>query len=392
MATKTGLDNLIAENFSPLRGHKVGLLCNQASISGEYLHAIQLFYEAHREGKFQLKALFGPQHGIWGHTQDNMIEWESFQDPDFGIPVYSLYGETRQPTPNMLRDIDILVVDLQDVGSRYYTFIWTLALCLKACAENEVKMLVLDRPNPLNGVALEGPLIEENYRSFVGLYPIPVRHGMTIGEIATYLNGEFQLGARLSVQKMSNWKRTYFFNETGLPWGMPSPNVPIWETTLVYPGMCLFEGTNISEGRGTTRPFEIFGAPWLDCWQLTESLNKLNLPGVFFRPYQFQPTFNKFSGELCQGAFIHVTDPSKFKPFRTGLALLQKITQLSGELFHWKAPPYEYEYQKLPFDILVGNSWIRKFLVEQVGIAEIENKWQIELEEFSRLREKYLLY
>ncbi len=392
MRTFSGLDILIQENFAPLKGKSVGLLCNQASISRNYRHAIELFFQAHREGFLYLRALFGPQHGIWGHTQDNMIEWYDFQDPELGIPVYSLYGETRKPTPEMLKNMDTLVIDLQDVGSRYYTFIWTVALCLEACAENGVEVLILDRPNPLNGETLEGPLIEDDYRSFVGLYPVPVRHGLTIGEMALFLNSEFNLGARLSIQKMTDWKRSLMFNETGLPWGIPSPNMPFWKTALVYPGMCLLEGTNISEGRGTTRPFEIFGAPWLNCWKLTKTLNDLKLPGVYFRPFQFQPTFNKFAGELCQGAFIHVTDPCIFQPFRTGLVLIQNLIRFSGDQFQWKSPPYEYEYHKLPFDILSGNSWIRAALMEGMNIEEMENNWRSDLQKFFSIRKKYLLY
>jgi uncharacterized protein YbbC (DUF1343 family) len=254
----------------------------------------------------------------------------------------------------MLQDIDVLLIDLQDVGARYYTFIWTLYLCMRACARRGVQVVVLDRPNPINGISVEGPVIEKGYESFVGLHPIPVRHGKTIGELATQFRDEAFPDCKLSILPMRNWKRAMWFDETGLPWVMPSPNMPTLETAMVYPGMCLFEGTNISEGRGTTRPFEIFGAPFINAEALCHELNGLRLPGVFFRENHFQPTFQKFAGQLCGGAQIHVLDRGVYRSFQTGVEIIRCIRRLYPEGFAWKQPPYEYEQEKLPIQILLG--------------------------------------
>ncbi|NOX38724.1 MAG: DUF1343 domain-containing protein [Calditrichaeota bacterium] len=389
---QTGLDILQRQSFRHLKQRAVGLLCNQASINHQLIHILDVFYPASQQGYFSLKAIFGPQHGLWGHTQDNMIEWEGYTDPHTGIPIYSLYGQHRKPTPEMLKGLDLMVVDLQDVGARYYTFIWTLALVMEACQEQGIAVLVLDRPNPIGGEQIEGPILHMDFRSFVGLYPIPVRHGMTIAEIARYLQQEFFPELTLEILPMEGWKRRYYFDDTGLTWAMPSPNVPIWETTLVYPGMCLLEATNLSEGRGTTRPFEIFGAPWMDGRDFARRLNQLGLPGIFFRPVEFQPTFNKFQGDVCGGCFMHVTDRQQFKPFLTTLAILRETIRLYPEHFQWKSPPYEYEYEKMPFDILVGNGDLRRQLMEQVSLEEIEASWQSELEAFRKRRHQWLLY
>ncbi|MHB2154770.1 exo-beta-N-acetylmuramidase NamZ family protein [Calditrichota bacterium GD2] len=389
---QTGLDVLIAENFALLKNKKVGLLCNQASIASDFRHAIERFKEGHQKGRFELKALFGPQHGLFGHTQDNMIEWEGYVDHYSGATVYSLYGEHRKPTPQMLENIDVLVVDLQDVGARYYTFIWTMALCMEACSENDVQMVVLDRPNPIGGWQVEGPWLNMDFKSFVGWHPLPVRHGLTIGEVAVYLKERFYPAVQLKVVQLKNWRRSMYFDETGLPWGMPSPNMPTVDTAVVYPGMCLLEATNISEGRGTTRPFEIFGAPWMDHWQFSARMNELGLPGVHFRPLEFQPTFNKYHGEVCRGCFIHVYDRSQFKPFLTTIALLRETIQLYGSFFQWKNPPYEYEYHKMPFDILVGNDWLRPMLEQGAPLLEMEVKWQNERAPHSSEIEEVRLY
>ncbi len=392
MKMLSGLDVLEMSEFQPLSGKKVALLCNQASVSKNLEHAIDLFYKAHQRGIFQLKALWGPQHGLFGHTQDNMIEWQSYPDPRTGLPVFSLYGEHRKPTPKMLEGIDCLVVDLQDVGSKYYTFIWTLAHCLEAAAEHGIEVVVPDRPNPLGGTQVEGTFLNENYRSFVGLYPLAIRHGMTIGEIARYLAERYLPDSRLKVVKMNGWQREMYFEDTGLPWAMPSPNMPLPQTALVYPGMCLLEATNLSEGRGTTRPFEIFGAPYLNGWQFAESLKRHSLPGVVFRPIEFQPTFQKHAGQVCQGCFIHVTDRRKFKPFLTGIAIIREAFLAYPEQFAWKQPPYEYEYQKMPFDILVGNGWLREMIESGADLSEMEARWQQESEEFSHIRQSFLMY
>ncbi len=391
MNVQTGLDVLQSTEFAGLKGKRVGILCHQASIDRRFQHIMDVFLDAQARNLITVKAVFGPQHGLWGHTQDNMIEWQSFTDPRTGLPVYSLYGETRKPLPEMLDGLDAMVIDLQDVGARYYTFIWTMALTMEACAEQGIEVWVLDRPNPI-GRALEGPLQEENFLSFVGLKPILPRHGMTIGEIARWLQSEYYPQLNLQVVSMKNWAPDMYFEATGLPWAMPSPNMPTVETAVVYPGMCLLEGTNLSEGRGTTRPFEIFGAPWMDGWHIAEKLNEYELPGVYFRPIEFQPTFQKYGGEVCQGCFIHVTDRKAFKPFLTGVAVIREAIQCYPDKFRWKEPPYEYEYHKLPIDILLGSKTLRQRIEHLESLESLEASWQPDEKTFSEIRENYILY
>jgi uncharacterized protein YbbC (DUF1343 family) len=392
VTVKTGLEKLIESDFSFLRGKKIGLLCNQASIDSHFTHIIDTLKKSEKKFQFSLSSVFGPQHGLWSHTQDNMIEWQGFHDKKTGMPVYSLYGEYRKPTPEMLKGLNALVIDLQDVGSRYYTFIWTMALCMEACQEAEIEIVVLDRPNPIGGLQVEGPLLDENYRSFVGWHSLPVRHGLTIGEIAQYFKRQFYPDLLLQVVPMQGWKREMYFEDTGLPWGVPSPNMPVPETALVYPGMCLIEATNISEGRGTTRPFEIFGAPWIEGWKFSQHLNSLKLPGAHFRPLQFKTTFNKYQGEVCEGCFVHVTDRKSFKPFLTGIAGILETVRLYSDEFEWKRPPYEYEYEKMPFDILVGNNWIRDMINNLSTFKEIEAGWEKETSLFLKIHSEYFLY
>jgi uncharacterized protein YbbC (DUF1343 family) len=336
-----------------LRGARIGALLHPASVSSTLEHASRVL-ERHNNDLFRLAAFLGPQHGFLGQTQDNMAEWKSYEDPRLRIPVYSLYAEHREPTSEMLEDIDVLLVDLQDVGARYYTFIWTMYLCMRACEQRGVAVVVLDRPNPINGVTTEGPMLNANYKSFVGMHPIPVRHGRTIGELAQQFRDEAFPKCRLKILPMKNWEREMWFDQTGLPWVMPSPNMPTLDTATVYPGMCLLEGTNISEGRGTTRPFEIFGAPFIDAQRVCGELNKLKLRGVFFRENYFQPIFHKFAGELCGGAQLHVIDRETFQPFITGLQIIRRIREIYHEQFQWKQPPYEYEWKRLPIEILIG--------------------------------------
>jgi len=334
-------------------GARIGALLHPASVSAKLEHTSRIL-ERHNGDLFRLAVFFGPQHGFLGQTQDNMVEWKSYQHPRLGVPVYSLYGEHREPMAEMLEGLDVLLVDLQDIGARYYTFIWTLYLCMRACEKRGVEVVVLDRPNPINGVTTEGPVLDLNYKSFVGMHPIPVRHGKTIGELAQQFRKEAFPECRLSILPMKNWQRAMWFDETGLPWVMPSPNMPTPETAMVYPGMCLLEGTNISEGRGTTRPFEIFGAPFIDAETLCHELNGSKLPGVFFRENYFQPTFHKFAGELCGGAQLHVTNRETFRPFTTGVEIIKRIRKIYGGQFQWKQPPYEYEWKHLPIEILIG--------------------------------------
>jgi uncharacterized protein YbbC (DUF1343 family) len=344
------LDEIWPEKF---RGARVGALLHPASVSSGLEHASKILERG--DGKqWRLRAFFGPQHGYLGQTQDNMIEWQGYEHPRLGIPVHSLYGEHREPTPEMLENLDVFLIDLQDVGARYYTFIWTMFLCLRACEERGLPVVVLDRPNPINGLTTEGPVLNPAYRSFVGLHPLPVRHGKTIGEVAKLFCEEVFPRCRLTVLPMKGWEREMWFDETGLPWVMPSPNMPTLDTAAVYPGMCLLEGTNISEGRGTTRPFELFGAPFIDAETLTQQLNQLQLPGAYFRAAWFQPAFQKFAGEICGGAHLHVADRDRFRPFQTGLEIIRTLRRLYPESFAWKQPPYEYEFERLPIEILLG--------------------------------------
>jgi len=385
---KSGIDLFEKALDKKFHGLKAGLLIHPASVNRKLIYTKEVLLNTK---KIKVSAFFGPQHGIFGNTQDNMIEWEGFIDKSTGLPVYSLYGKTRKPTSEMLKDIDILIIDLQDVGARYYTFIWTMALCMESC-EGKIPLIVLDRVNPIGGIITEGPLLKKNFTSFVGLHPLPVRHGMTIGEIALYFKDNFYPKVDLTVISLKNWKRKSWFNETGLHWVMPSPNMPTLDTATVYPGMCLLEGTILSEGRGTTRPFEIFGAPFIEPEKLVKRLNEFKLKGVFFRPLYFTPTFNKFSGQLCGGVQIHVIDRKKFKPFKTAVAILLTIKELYPEINIWREPPYEYEFEKLPFDILSGSDRLRKDIEEGKSLKDMEYWWNDELESFRKIREKYLIY
>jgi len=340
-----------------LGGARVGLLAHQASILPDlsYLPDRLLDHPAVR-----LVALFGPEHGLAGAAQDQVGVGRSVYR---GAPVCSLYGKTEadlQPTPESLAGIDTLVVDLQDVGARYYTFIYTMAYCLEACAAAGKRVIVCDRPNPLNGVAVEGPVLEPAFASFVGRFPLPVRHGKTIGELARQWNREQGWNAELLVLPCSGWDRRMWFDETGLPWAPPSPNMPTLDTATVYPGGCLVEGTNLSEGRGTTRPFEIAGAPWLDGRALAAELNALALPGVHFRPISFVPTFHKFAARTCEGVFVHVVDRDAFRPFDAYLHLIAAARRQSRRDFAWRTEPYEFVSDRLAFDLLCGTDRIRR--------------------------------
>jgi uncharacterized protein YbbC (DUF1343 family) len=386
---KTGLELLSISERNLLKGARLGLLVHPASINYLLNHTADLLIK--KKG-LKVTTLFGPQHGIYGETQDNMVEWEGFHDDRTGLRVFSLYGKYRKPTEEMLEYVDLIVVDLQDCGARYYTYIWTLYLVMEAAAEFDKRVVVLDRPNPINGMDLEGPILEDEFRSFVSLYPLPPRHGMTIGELTLLFSEEAGLKPAPTIIKMEGWERKMFFEETGLPWVMPSPNMPSLSTALVYPGMCILEGTNLSEGRGTTRPFEMFGAPWIVPWTLTKELNSKELDGVSFRPLKFIPTFQKFKDELCGGVQLHVQDRKTFRPFLTSVAILQGVKNLYPEQFRWKNPPYEYEREKLPFDILAGSDRIRLQIEDNTPLKDIEKSWSEELETFRKKREKYLLY
>lgn len=371
-------------------GAGAGLLLHPASLNRKLEHAVDCF---RNYGKVELNALFGPQHGIRGETQDNMVEWKGFRDKGTGLPVYSLYSSTRKPKKLMLKDIDVLVIDMQDVGSRYYTFIWTMELCMQVCSELGKSVVVLDRPNPLGGMIIEGPVLDMDFTSFVGQRPLPVRHGMTIGEIGGYLKNEFYPSLDYHVVAVKGWTRSMWFDETDLPWIMPSPNMPTLDTAIVYPGMCLLEGTEVSEGRGTTRPFEIFGAPFVDPDILVKKLDEIKLPGVKFRPVNFEPTFQKYAGRLCGGAQIHVTNRNSFKPFKTGVAIIKAVHDLYPKDFKWKQPPYEYETEKMPVDILAGTDRLRNDIEKGTPLGQMEEWWKEQCLEFNRkFRKKYLIY
>jgi uncharacterized protein YbbC (DUF1343 family) len=386
---KLGLDVLCDSRLDLLDGSRVGLIVNPASINPRFEHAADLFQQHPR---INLTALFGPQHGIRGETQDNMIEWQSFRDMRTGVPAYSLYGETRKPTSEMLAGVDVLVFDVQDVGTRIYTFVYTMALAMEAARECGKRFIVLDRPNPIGGVKIEGNVLEPAFQSFVGMFPIPMRHGMTVGELALMFNRHFGIGCELDVVKMDGWRRSMWYEDTGLPWVLPSPNIPTIDTTVVYPGSVIFEGTNVSEGRGTTRPFEILGAPYIDPDELMAELKKEQLPGIVFRPLHFQPTFHKHSGKVCGGIQIHVTDRGLFKPVITGVAVIGAIHRLYPEHCEWNQPPYEYVYDKLPFDVINGSSRLREQIEAGTPVPQIEESWREDVNEFVERRKEYLSY
>jgi uncharacterized protein YbbC (DUF1343 family) len=392
MPTLSGLDVLAGEGFGALAGKTIGLVCNQATVDREYRHILDLVLPHHRSGRLTLSAIFGPQHGLFGHTQDNMIEWEGGGKSRWDAPIHSLYGANRAPSPDLIEPLDLLVIDLPDIGSRYYTFLWTTALCLKTCEQTGTPVLILDRPNPIGGLSCEGPVLDPEFASFVGLYPLPTRHGMTLGEVATHLGRTYFPKATVKVQTVREWSRSDFLDDTDLPWVMPSPNMPTLDTAFVYPGGCLLEGTNLSEGRGTTRPFEIFGAPFVNGWSLSANLNELQMPGCHFRPIQFQPTFQKHAGQICEGSFLHVTDRRAFEPVLTFIAILQETLRQDREGFRWNDPPYEYEEVKLPFDILAGNLWIRHAIEGLTPIAEIRERLMAECEAFRATRAESFLY
>jgi uncharacterized protein YbbC (DUF1343 family) len=388
-AMKLGLELIMESRLDLVAGSRVGLIANPASVNSEVVHAADLFW---KHPGIRLTVLFGPQHGIRAETQDNMIEWQSFREKRTGLPALSLYGETRKPTREMLSDVDVLVFDVQDIGTRVYTFIYTMALAMESAGECSKRFVVLDRPNPIGGAHIEGNILEPDFESFVGMFPIPMRHGMTIGELALLFNKEFGIECDLEVVRMDGWNRAMWHDQTGLPWVLPSPNMPTLDTATVYPGCVFLEGTNISEGRGTTRPFEILGAPFVDPYELIASLQNLRLPGVHFRPLYFQPTFHKFAGETCGGIQVHVTDRNAFKPVITGLAVISAIHDLWPADFKWKEPPYEYVLDKPPFDVIAGTHRLRGLIETGASLADIEAGWAEGLGRFAELRAKYLLY
>ena len=372
-----------------LRGRTIGIVCNPASIDAQFRHVIDRLTDA----GVHVGAIFGPQHGFRSDLQENMIESPHGEDALRGVRVYSLYSETRTPTPEMLRGLDALVIDLQDVGTRIYTYIYTMANCLTAAAAQHLPVVVCDRPNPIGGHLVEGPMLFEGFTSFVGQYPIPMRHGMTIGELARMFNEHFGIGAKLEVVAMQGWTRAQWWDETGIPWVLPSPNIPTFESAIVYPGAVLFEGTNVSEGRGTTKPFELCGAPWVTSPErFAADLNARQLPGVVFRPHAFEPVFHKHAGTLCGGCQIHVTNRETFRAVETGVALIEAFRATAPGQFAWREPPYEYEYTIPPIDILYGSAALREGLEGGAHTDTLARTWPGDCAGFLAAREGFLLY
>jgi len=407
---KLGVEVFLERYLDLVKGRKVGLITNPTGVNSNIENTIDLFFDNPR---IDLVALYGPEHGVRGNFQPGeyvpfYID-KRYDIPEYNIPVFSLYGQSRKPEKGMLEKIDeymrsfdsteagkipegamvenieVMIFDIQDVGTRIYTYVGTMAYCMQTCGEMGIDFIVLDRPNPINGVILEGPILEyPEYSSFVGLYPYPVRHGMTVGELARLFNDKFiEKKVNLTVIPMQGWKREMWYDETNLPWVIPSPNMPTLKTAIVYPGQVFLEGTNISEGRGTTKPFEVFGAPWIDGYTLMKRLNALNLPGVRFREAWFKPTFSKYKGESCGGAQVHIVDREDYRPFETCLYIIKTVMEMYPEHFE-----FHLDY----FDKIMGTSKVREALEKGIEVQEIVGSYNKQLNEFSELRKPYLLY
>ncbi|MGZ9817352.1 exo-beta-N-acetylmuramidase NamZ family protein [Peribacillus simplex] len=375
-----GIEVLLKDEKNVLSGKKVGLITNPTGIDSKLTSIVDLLND---DPDINLTALFGPEHGVRGDAQAG-ASVEYYIDEKTGLPVYSLYGKTKKPTPEMLKDVEVLVFDIQDVGTRYYTYIYTMAYAMEAAKENDIPFIVLDRPNPQGGESVEGPVLEPEFSSFVGLYPIPLKHGMTVGELATLFNKEFKIGADLRVIKMKGWKRDMDYDDTGLPFVLPSPNMPTVSTTFVYPATGLIEGTNVSEGRGTTKPFELIGAPYINSDELAGKLNALRLPGVKFRAASFTPTFSKHAGKLSHGVEIYITDREEFKAVPTGLHIIKTIQDLY---------PGDFEFLAANnFNLLIGNGWVMSRIEEGSSVNEIMKEYQVKQDSFKKVRKNYLLY
>jgi len=382
----TGIDCHLAAGLPLLRGQRVGLLTNPSGVACDLRPTRRLLLD---DSLCHLAALFSPEHGIDAVIDDAASVPETTYGPR-RIPAYSLYGQTLRPTPDMLRGLDLIAVDIQDVGVRFYTYVWTLSYVLEAAASAGLPVIVFDRPNPIDGVHVEGPALLPQYASFIGRWPIPLRHGMTIGELARWMNARLQPPAALTVVPMSGWRRAMTWPDTGLLWVPPSPGLPTFDAVQMYPGVCLIEGTNLSEGRGTPLPFQVVGAPWIDADALADALNAAHLPGVRFRPAHFTPLAGKWQGEVCQGAQGHVFAPAVFEPLRAGLTLVATIRRLYPREFAWL--PQSWEGAHPHFDLLMGNAWVRAMLDDDRPIDEILARAQSEVEAFVRERQPFLLY
>lgn len=388
---QTGLETLIHDFPEKIRGARIGVVCHPASVDAELRHALDLLQAVGA----QITAIFGPEHGARGEAQDMEGVADLALDPRLKVPVHSLYGSTvdsLKPRLEQLAGLDALVIDLQDVGARYYTFVWTMALCMEAAGQAGVRVVVCDRPNPINGVTMEGNLIKTGFESFVGLHPVPNRHGLTPGEIARYVYQQRGVQCELEVVPMRGWRRDMYFAETGLPWIYPSPNMPTVDTALVYPGMCLVEATQLSEGRGTCRPFEVAGAPGIDPEALAADLARHPLPGCQFRPLYFRPQFQKQAGNTCGGVQIHITDYHRFDSYAVGVGFLQSVKRVAPEVFVWRAKPYEFVADIPAIDLLAGDDRLRLALENDGDLANLATEWQQERATFAELRREYLLY
>jgi len=390
MRTTFGIDRLIADPGKYLKGKRFALLVNQSSISsdGRYL------FEALGAQGYKAEKIFAPEHGLFGTEQDQITVADEV-DAFTGLKAVSLYGQTKEelkPRSDDLEGIDALVVDIQDIGCRYYTYAYTMAFCIEACAARGIEVIVCDRPNPLGGVVVEGNVVHPGFESFVGAYPLAVRHALTIGEVARFLNATQKWQAKLTIVELQNWRREQLYPTTGGLWSQPSPNMPTFDTTVVYPGTCLFEATNVSEGRGTTRPFEIIGAPFVDPKEYAAALNAQKLPGVYFRPLYFKPTFHKFKDEACGGVFVHVTDVTVFESFYTGLAMVKTAHDLYPNEFDWRHEPYEYVTDKLAIDILSGSAQFRLNVERDESLADYRNAYIGEARDFHKQAVDFSLY
>jgi uncharacterized protein YbbC (DUF1343 family) len=384
-----GIEKLLTEKIALLRGARVGLVCNQASVDHNFRHVADRFHE---HPDINLTALFGPQHGIRGDVQDNMIETAHALDRKTGVPIYSLYSETREPTEEMLGDVDVIVFDLQDVGCRIYTFVYTLANCMRAAKKFGKKVIACDRPNPIGGTHVAGAVLDPACASFVGQFPIATRHGMTVCELGQMFNQHFGIDCELKCVLMERWSRPLWYDHTDGPWVLPSPNIPTVDTASVFPGAVHLEGTQISEGRGTTRPFELVGAPYIDSEEFADALSRFDLPGVYFRPCVFLPTFQKHGGKACGGVQIHVTDREAFEPVISGVAIVKTAFDMYREQFRWKDPPYEYEYDRNPFDLIAGTAAVREAIEHGDSLESIQASWHAPLEAFKTVRGRFLEY
>lgn len=377
---KLGIDNI--DKYKDIfEGKRLGLITNSTGYNSNFKSTIDIVKE-----KTRLTALYSPEHGIRGNIQAGE-KVSSYIDKETGVKVYSLFGENKKPSEEMLEDIDILAFDVQDAGARFYTYLYTMAFAMQSSRAYNKEFIVFDRPNPVNGEEVEGNLLDTEYKSFIGLYPIPQRYGLTIGEMATLFNKEFSIGCKLHIIPLSNWHRDMYFEDTGLSWIMPSPNMPSVDTAVVYPGTCIFEGTNISEGRGTTKPFEIIGAPWLNSSNIVNRLNSYKLQGVKFRPVCFTPVFSKHCGELCRGVQIHVTDRKIYKPVKTALYLLKTIKEDNENKFQYN-PKCDLG-TGYGIDYLIGSDFLRK---NKYSIEEICDMQDTASKQFKVLKEKYHLY